>query len=120
MPIHLLSSWLHRRLYHAHPTNLLLTSYLATILVGSLALMLPAATVGQGISAIDALFTATSAVCVTGLIVVDTATYFTGFGQAVILFLIQIGGLGIMTLSVALFQIIGKRVVFQQRMAMRC
>jgi len=119
MPDHLLSSWLHRRLHHAHPTNLLLTSYLATIVVGSLALMLPAATVGNGITPIDALFTATSAVCVTGLIVVDTATCFTGFGQAVILFLIQIGGLGIMTLSVALFQIIGKRVVFQQRMAMQ-
>ncbi len=71
------------------------------------------------IGLIDAVFTATSAVCVTGLIVVDTGTYFTAFGQGIILFLIQIGGLGIMTISVALFQIIGKKEVFQQRMAMQ-
>ena len=81
--------------------------------------MLPPATVSGDIRLIDALFTATSAVCVTGLIVVDTGSFFTPFGQGVILFLIQIGGLGIMTISVALFQIIGKKVVFQQRMAMQ-
>jgi len=112
-------AWLQNRVRRAHPTNLLLLSYLATIAAGSLALMLPAATVDGAINVLDALFTATSAVCVTGLIVVDTGTYFTFFGQIVILLLIQIGGLGIMTLSVALFQIIGKKVVFQQRMAMQ-
>ncbi len=112
-------SWLQNRVRRAHPTNLLLLSYLATIAAGSLALMLPAATVDGTIGLLDALFTATSAVCVTGLIVVDTGTYFTFFGQVVILLLIQMGGLGIMTLSVALFQIIGKKVVFQQRMAMQ-
>ncbi len=112
-------AWLQNRVRRAHPTNLLLLSYLATIAAGSLALMLPAATVDGAIGVLDALFTATSAVCVTGLIVVDTGTYFTFFGQIVILLLIQIGGLGIMTLSVALFQIIGKKVVFQQRMAMQ-
>ena len=106
-------------LRRAHPTNLLLLSYLATIGVGALLLMLPVSTAGGAIGVIDALFTATSAVCVTGLIVVDTGSYFTPFGQGVILVLIQIGGLGIMTLSVALFQVIGKRVVFQQRMAMQ-
>jgi trk system potassium uptake protein TrkH len=111
--------WLRNRVRRAHPTNLLLLSYLAAIAAGSLALMLPAATVEGAIGVVDALFTATSAVCVTGLIVVDTGTYFTSFGQVVILLLIQIGGLGIMTLSVALFQIIGKKVVFQQRMAMQ-
>jgi trk system potassium uptake protein TrkH len=87
--------------------------------MGTLALMMPAATINGDIGMIDALFTATSAVCVTGLIVVDTGGYFTPFGQGVILLLIQIGGLGIMTISVALFQIIGKKVVFQQRMAMQ-
>jgi len=114
-----MSDWVHNRLNRAHPTNLLLLSYLAAIAAGTLALMLPAATVTGDIGVIDALFTATSAVCVTGLIVVDTGSYFTAFGQGIILLLIQIGGLGIMTISVALFQIIGKKVVFQQRMAMQ-
>lgn len=112
-------SWFQNRLRQAHPTNLLLMSYLVAIAGGTLALMLPAATVSGDIDWIDALFTATSAVCVTGLIVVDTGTYFSAIGQGVILFLIQIGGLGIMTISVALFQVIGKKVVFQQRMAMQ-
>lgn len=111
--------WFQRRLNRAHPTNLLLASYVAAITVGALALMLPAATAGGAMGWLDALFTATSAVCVTGLIVVDTGSYFSAFGQGVILLLIQIGGLGIMTISVALFQIIGKKVVFQQRMAMQ-
>lgn len=102
-----------------HPTVLLLLSYLAAIGFGAATLMLPAATISGEIDLIDALFTAASAVCVTGLIVVDTGTYFSAFGQGVILFLIQIGGLGIMTISVLLFQIIGKKVVFQQRMAMQ-
>ncbi len=114
-----MSTWLHSRLNRVHPTNLLLMSYLAAIAIGTLALMLPVATVNGDIGAIDALFTATSAVCVTGLIVVDTGSFFSSFGQGVILFLIQIGGLGIMTISVALFQVIGKKVVFQQRMAMQ-
>jgi trk system potassium uptake protein len=112
-------SWVQRLAHRAHPTNLLLMSYLAAIAIGAIALMLPPATISGDIGLIDALFTATSAVCVTGLIVVDTGTYFSAFGQGVILFLIQIGGLGIMTISVVLFQVIGKRVVFQQRMAMQ-
>lgn len=114
-----MSNWLQSRLNRMHPTSLLFMSYLAAIAAGTSALMLPAATVSGYIGVIDALFTATSAVCVTGLIVVDTGSCFTAFGQGVILLLIQIGGLGIMTISVALFQIIGKKVVFQQRMAMQ-
>ncbi|MFW5639827.1 MAG: ATPase, partial [Thermodesulfobacteriota bacterium] len=62
-------------------TSLLLASYLIAIGIGTFALMLPASTVPGSIPFIDALFTATSAVCVTGLIVVDTGTYFTPFGQ---------------------------------------
>jgi trk system potassium uptake protein TrkH len=112
-------TWLRNRLNRAHPTNLLLISYLAAIVSGTIALMLPGATASGAIGWLDALFTATSAVCVTGLIVVDTGAYFSRFGQGVILLLIQIGGLGIMTISVALFQIIGKKVDFQQRMAMQ-
>lgn len=62
--------------------------------------MLPCSTrSGEGASFLDSLFTATSAVCVTGLVVQDTATYWSDFGQAVILFLIQIGGMGIVTIA---------------------
>lgn len=81
-----------------NPAQLFIASFLGMILVGTLLLMLPRAT-HEGISALDALFTATSAVCVTGLIVVDTGTYFTNLGQTIILILIQMGGLGIMTFA---------------------
>lgn len=84
---------------YLNPAQLFIASFLVLILIGTGMLMLPRATYG-GISFIDALFTATSAVCVTGLIVVDTATFFTGFGHSIILVLIQIGGLGIMTFTV--------------------
>lgn len=83
---------------YLNPAQLFIASFLVLILIGTGMLMLPRATYG-GISFIDALFTATSAVCVTGLIVVDTATFFTGFGHSIILVLIQIGGLGIMTFT---------------------
>lgn len=83
---------------YLNPAQLFLLSFGAIIFIGTLLLLLPNATKG-GISVIDALFTSTSAVCVTGLIVVDTATYFTGLGQTIIMILIQIGGLGIMTFT---------------------
>lgn len=79
-----------------NPAQFFILSFLSVVLVGALLLMMPNATT-QPLSFIDALFTATSAVCVTGLIVVDTATYFTTFGQVIIMGLIQIGGLGILT-----------------------
>ncbi len=81
-----------------NPAQLFIISFLSVIFIGALLLMLPRAT-HEGISFVDALFTSTSAVCVTGLIVVDTATYFTLFGQTIILFLIQVGGLGILTFA---------------------
>ena len=81
-----------------NPAQLFVLSFLAIIFLGSLLLMLPRATY-EGLSFIDALFTSTSAVCVTGLIVVDTGSYFTEFGQYIILMLIQIGGLGILTFA---------------------
>ena len=81
-----------------NPAQLFVASFLGMILLGSLLLMLPKATY-EGLSFIDALFTSTSAVCVTGLIVVDTGTYFTEFGQIIIMILIQIGGLGILTFA---------------------
>lgn len=81
-----------------NPAQLFVASFLLIILLGSFLLMLPKATY-EGISFIDALFTSTSAVCVTGLVVVDTGQYFTEFGQIIIMMLIQIGGLGILTFA---------------------
>jgi trk system potassium uptake protein len=81
-----------------NPAQLFIISFLAIIFFGSILLQLPNATYGS-IGFIDALFTSTSAVCVTGLIVQDTGQDFTPFGQTIILFLIQIGGLGILTFA---------------------
>ncbi len=81
------------------PAQTVVFSFIMVILIGALVLMMPMMSNGPALSPIDALFTATSAVCVTGLIVVDTATRFTMAGQAVLMILIQIGGLGIMLLS---------------------
>ncbi|MBX2931240.1 MAG: hypothetical protein KF781_04735 [Chitinophagaceae bacterium] len=81
-----------------NPALLFVLTFLIIIIIGSLLLMLPTATY-QGISYIDALFTSTSAVCVTGLTVVNTATYFTPIGHTIILLLIQAGGLGILTFT---------------------
>lgn len=81
-----------------NPAQLFILSFLVIILIGAVLLSLPKATF-NGIGFIDALFTSTSAVCVTGLIVVDTGSYFTEFGQFVILTFIQLGGLGIMTFA---------------------
>jgi trk system potassium uptake protein len=102
-----------------NPAVLVLGSFLFLILVGTVLLRLRISTTTGHISWIDALFTTTSAVCVTGLAVVDTGTYFTTFGQCVILGLIQIGGLGVMTISVALFTWIGKSVSIRHRKAMQ-
>jgi len=81
-----------------NPAQLFVLSFLIIIILGSFLLLLPRATVAE-ISLIDALFTSTSAVCVTGLIVVDTGSFFTEFGQIIIAILIQVGGIGIMTFA---------------------
>ena len=86
------------------------------ILIGALLLTLPVAKAGAGnASFMDALFTSTSAVCVTGLVVQDTATYWSPFGQAVILCLIQIGGMGVVTAAVAFAMVSGKKIGLMQR-----
>lgn len=86
------------------------------ILAGTLLLMLPAATDSPGGAAAgDCLFTAVSAVCVTGLAVRDTATYWTPFGQAVILLLIQIGGMGVVTVAIAFAYLSGRKIGLMQR-----
>lgn len=81
-----------------NPAQLFIISFLGLIFIGALLLMLPKATTHE-ISFVDALFTSTSAVCVTGLIVVDTNSYFTPLGQTIIMLLIQAGGLGILTFA---------------------
>lgn len=81
-----------------NPAQLFVASFLFIILMGAFLLMLPNASY-EGLSFIDALFTSTSAVCVTGLVVVDTGSYFTPFGQIIIMALIQVGGLGILTFA---------------------
>ena len=90
------------------PARTVLLSFLLLILVGTLLLMTPRATTPEEIDIIDAAFTATTSVCVTGLVVVDTGSYFTGFGQGIILFLIQLGGLGLITLT-AFFALVTRR-----------
>ena len=93
------------------PPQLLAGSFATLILVGTLCLrLIPGLYTQQPINWLDALFTATSAVCVTGLIVVDTATYFTPTGQALILLLIQLGGLGIITFTTAIIVAVGGRL----------
>ncbi|MCB5259205.1 MAG: TrkH family potassium uptake protein [Candidatus Cloacimonetes bacterium] len=97
-----------------NPPVSLMLSFAFVILVGTILLMLPEASVNKEITPfIDALFTSTSATCVTGLIVRDTGSYFSLFGQLVILVLIQIGGLGIMTVSTAFALIMGRRLTLK-------
>jgi len=94
-----------------NPPGFFMISFILTISAGTMLLMLPAATASYTETPfIDALFTATSATCVTGLIVQNTGTYFSLFGQIVILILIQIGALGIMTISGAFFVMIGQKM----------
>jgi len=90
------------------------------ILLGTLFLSLPVAHVGDGITPFRiALFTATSAVCVTGLVIVNTTTYWTFFGQAVIAALMYLGGLGIITAGTLLFMAIGRRITLPDRLVLR-
>ena len=86
--------------------------FAAIILLGALLLSLPVAWApGHQITFIDALFTATSATCVTGLVVNNTATFWSSFVHVVLLLLIQIGGMGVVTIAVAIALISGKRII---------
>lgn len=101
-------------------SRIIILGFLLVILAGSLLLMLPASTRGAGGASFwDALFTATSAVCVTGLVVHDTATYWSEFGQFTILLLIQIGGMGVVTVSVAFAVLSKRRIGLLQRSTMQ-
>ena len=102
------------------PARIIIFGFLALILFGALLLTLPVSTRdGLGASFEDALFTATSATCVTGLVVQDTYTYWSPFGQAVVLALIQIGGMGVVTMALAIFTITGRRIGLKQRVVMQ-
>lgn len=99
------------------PTQIMVVGFATVILIGGFLLNLPIATrSGESIGFLDALFTATSAVCVTGLVVVDTATYWNGFGQVVIIGLIQIGGLGFMTATTMFALLMKKRINLRERL----
>ena len=101
------------------PVQLMALSFIVLILAGTLLLSFPAATVdGRGEPPLDALFTSTSAVCVTGLVVRDTEFFFTRFGQWVIMLLIQFGGLGIMTFSASVMVLLGRKLGAVGRQAM--
>lgn len=104
-----------------HPSQILVIGFGSLIAVGTLLLMLPIATYekGRGLSFIDALFEATSAVCVTGLAVVDTGTTFTYFGEIVLLFLVQVGGWGFMTTGIFMFIILGKKIGLKERLLLQ-
>lgn len=94
--------------------------FAVVILIGSLLLMLPVSTAcGERTSFIDALFTSTSAVCVTGLVIHDTAQYWSMFGQFVIMMLIQIGGMGVITVAASLLIVSGQRIGLLHRSAMQ-
>ena len=94
--------------------------FVGVILLGTMLLMLPISSQrGEVTSFGNALFTATSAVCVTGLVVYDTATYWSYFGQTVILILIQVGGLGVISVASFLSMIAGRKISLMQRQTMQ-
>lgn len=102
------------------PARIIILGFMGLILFGTVLLMLPISTQTPGGSGfIQSLFTATSATCVTGLIVQDTATYWSPFGQVVILMLIQIGGMGVVTMAIAITMFTGRRIGLKQRWVMQ-
>ena len=100
-----------------HPAQVIVSAFGAVVVVGTVLLMLPVARAGEGGAPfITAVFTATSAVCVTGLVTVDTPSYWSGFGEVVILGLIQVGGFGIMTLASLVGLLVSRRLGLRTRL----
>lgn len=100
--------------------QVIIAGFMGLIIVGALLLMLPIASKDRTVTSFsDTLFTAVSATCVTGLVVRDTATHWSMFGQAIILFLIQIGGMGVITISMAIVRLSGKKIGLWQRSTMQ-
>ena len=111
---------IHVGLKKLKPTQILASGFAFLIFVGGVLLSLPTASKsGQSVGFLNALFTATSAVCVTGLVVADTYTQFSIFGQIVIMSLIQMGGLGIMTMATLVFLLLGKKITLRERLVMQ-
>lgn len=109
-----------QKIFHLSPPLVIFSSFFLVIFVGSLLLSLPiAAEPGQTTRYLDALFTATSATCVTGLVVFDTATHWSSFGEVVILLLIQIGGLGLITLATFFTALLGRKQGLQRMILAR-
>lgn len=109
-----------RNNYRLTPAQFIAVGFLLVITVGTLLLMLPCSTRGAGgAPLLDALFTATSATCVTGLVVHDTATYWSMFGQFVIMVLAQTGGMGVMTIAISFVMFSGRKIGLKQRWAMQ-
>lgn len=104
----------------ATPSQILVTGFIIIILIGTVLLMMPAAVQpDQETNFLTALFTSTSAVCVNGLVVVDTGTHWSVWGHVIILFLIQIGGLGFMTMATFFALLTGRRIGLRQRLIMQ-
>lgn len=101
------------------PPQLLAAAFLVTICLGAILLAMPWAAENDDVDWLTAFFTATSAVCVTGLVVVDTGTFWTPAGQLVILLLIQVGGLGVMSLATFFALLLGKKIELRQRLVMQ-
>lgn len=101
------------------PAKFLTLSFALLIAIGSLLLWMPWASNAHNTTYIDALFTATSAVCVTGLITLNTASHWTIAGKLIIILLIQVGGLGIMTVATLFAFLVGKRISLKQRILMQ-
>ena len=111
---------MNRLIFKFKPTQIIVMGFAFFILIGASLLSLPiASNNGDSVGIINALFTATSAVCVTGLAVVNTMEHWTMFGKVVILFLIQIGGLGFMTITTMLFLLLGKKIRFKERLVIQ-
>lgn len=109
-----------RRPRPMRPVRIIILGFLALILTGAFLLMLPISIQsGKGTDFITALFTATSASCVTGLVVQDTATYWSHFGQGIIILLIQIGGLGVITMAISIVLVMGKKIGLSMRNRMQ-
>src|SRR3990172_6600427 len=106
--------------FELNPAQTIIAGFAAIILAGGLVLSMPAASAdGQPTPFLTALFTATSATCVTGLVVVDTATHWSTFGQLVIMLLIQFGGLGYMTVATLMALAIGRRIGLRERLVLQ-
>lgn len=105
---------------HLTSFQMIILGFAGVILLGTFLLMLPVSSADGIVTPFDeALFTSTSAVCVTGLVVQDTGSYWSGFGQTVILILIQTGGLGVVTVAVAAFMLSGRKISLMQRSTMQ-